>query len=56
MGDRLENRIAIVIGAARGIGEGIAERFIGEGASVLIADIDESVGNATAKRLGKLGP
>jgi 3-oxoacyl-[acyl-carrier protein] reductase len=56
MGDRLKNRIAIVIGAARGIGAGIAERFVEEGASVMIADIEESAGNATAERLGKLGP
>jgi 3-oxoacyl-[acyl-carrier protein] reductase len=56
MGDRLKNRVAIVVGAARGIGEGIAERFVEEGASVLIADVEETVGKATAERLGKLSP
>jgi 3-oxoacyl-[acyl-carrier protein] reductase len=56
MGDRLKDKVAIVIGAARGIGEGIAHRFVEEGASVLIADIEESAGKATAERLGKLGP
>jgi len=56
MGERLRGRAAIVIGAARGIGEGIAERFVEEGASVLIADVEERAGKATAKRLGKLGP
>jgi 3-oxoacyl-[acyl-carrier protein] reductase len=56
MGDRLKNRVAIVVGAARGIGEGIAERFVEEGASVLIADVEEAAGKATAERLGKLGP
>ena len=56
MGDRLKDRVAVVIGAARGIGEGIAARFIEEGASVVIADVEEKAGKATAKRLGKLGP
>ena len=48
---RLENRIALVIGAARGIGAGIAERFVEEGARVVIAD-REAAGSATASRLG----
>ena len=48
---RLKDRIALVIGAARGIGAGIAERFVEEGAKIVIAD-RESFGVATAKRLG----
>jgi 3-oxoacyl-[acyl-carrier protein] reductase len=48
---RLKDRIALVIGAARGIGAGIAERFVEEGARIVIADRDTS-GEATAKRLG----
>src|SRR5512134_1047207 len=56
MGDRLKSRVAVVIGAARGIGEGIAARFVEEGASVLIADVEESAGQATATRLNALGP
>jgi 3-oxoacyl-[acyl-carrier protein] reductase len=48
--------VAIVIGAARGIGAGIAERFLEEGASVLIADTEKALGEATAARLGKTGP
>ena len=56
MGDRLKNRVAVVIGAARGIGEGIAARFVEEGASVVIADVEEAAGTATAERLGKIGP
>src|SRR5262245_20392467 len=55
MGDRLKNRTAIVIGAARGIGAGIAERFLEEGASVLIADTEAETGEATAKRLARIG-
>ncbi|MEA2783121.1 MAG: 3-oxoacyl-[acyl-carrier protein] reductase [Rhodospirillaceae bacterium] len=49
---RLEERTALVIGAARGIGEGIAARLVGEGARVVIADTETVAGEATAKRLG----
>ena len=55
MGDRLNNRVAIVVGAARGIGAGIAERFLEEGASVLIVDMEKDAGEATASRLSRLG-
>jgi 2-keto-3-deoxy-L-fuconate dehydrogenase len=47
---RLEKRAALVTGAASGIGRGIALLFAQEGASVLIADIDE-VGAAETVRL-----
>ena len=49
---RLEAKSALVIGAARGIGEGIAERFVEEGARLVIADVEVDAGKATAKRLG----
>lgn len=52
MGDRLIGRVAVVIGAARGIGAGIAERFIEEGARVIIGDTEREAGIATAKYLG----
>ena len=48
---RLENRTALIIGAARGIGAGIAERFAEEGARIVIAD-RKAAGQATASRLG----
>jgi 3-oxoacyl-[acyl-carrier protein] reductase len=48
----LENRVAIVTGAARGIGQAIAQTFVGEGARVLLADIDEQAAGASARDLG----
>ncbi len=53
MTGRLDARVALVIGAARGIGRGIAERFVEEGARVMIADCEEAQGYETAKALGK---
>jgi NADP-dependent 3-hydroxy acid dehydrogenase YdfG len=49
---RLDGRVALVIGAARGIGFGIASRFAEEGARVMIADRDAGAGTAAADRLG----
>lgn len=51
MSGRLNNRSALIIGAARGIGAAIAERFFEEGAQVVIADTEEAAGRATAERL-----
>jgi 3-oxoacyl-[acyl-carrier protein] reductase len=51
MTGRLEGKTALVIGSARGIGEGIAERFTEEGARVVIADTEVEAGRATAARL-----
>jgi NAD(P)-dependent dehydrogenase (short-subunit alcohol dehydrogenase family) len=48
---RLQNRVAFVSGVAMGIGEAIADLFAKEGAAVVAADIDESLGNATAERI-----
>lgn len=54
MTTRLQGKVALVIGAARGIGEGIAARFVEEGAKVVIADTEVEAGRETAQRLGGL--
>jgi meso-butanediol dehydrogenase/(S,S)-butanediol dehydrogenase/diacetyl reductase len=47
---RFEGKTAVVTGAARGIGESIAERFVSEGADVLLVDVNPDV-EVTAHRL-----
>jgi 3(or 17)beta-hydroxysteroid dehydrogenase len=49
---KLQNKTALVTGAARGIGEAIARCFAREGASVIIADIDSENGPRVAKDIG----
>ena len=49
---RLKNKIAIVTGAGSGFGEGIAKKFVAEGAQVLIADRDEAAAQRVAAALG----
>jgi NAD(P)-dependent dehydrogenase (short-subunit alcohol dehydrogenase family) len=49
---RLLHKTALVTGAARGIGAAIARAFVAEGARVIVTDIAEEVGRATAAALG----
>lgn len=52
---RLAGKTALVTGAASGLGEAIARRFVDEGASVILADIDETNGAAVTASLGQAG-
>ena len=42
MAQRLEGKVALVTAAGQGIGRGIAQAFVGEGARVIATDVDES--------------
>ena len=50
---QLQGRVAVITGAASGMGLATAERFIAEGASVVIADFNADNGTAAAARLGE---
>jgi 2-deoxy-D-gluconate 3-dehydrogenase len=49
---RLDGKAAIVTGGAKGIGRGISQRLVEAGANVIVSDIDEEVGAATATAIG----
>lgn len=50
--NRLQGKTALVTGAARGIGAAIAKAFVDEGAFVILTDINDELGKATAGLMG----
>lgn len=55
MANRLKDKIAVITGAARGIGAKTAELFAAEGAAVTIWDINEERGEQTAQQIQDIG-
>lgn len=53
MAGELGGKVAVVTGGAMGIGRGTAERFLAEGARVVIADVDEDRGKGVETELGR---
>ncbi len=52
---RLQDKVAVVTGAASGFGEGIARRFAAEGAKVVLADLNDPAGEAVAAEISASG-
>ena len=52
MAGRLDGQVAVITGAASGIGRATAQRFVEEGARVVVADVQVEAGRATAEELG----
>jgi len=52
---QLKDKVAVVTGAAQGIGLAIAERFVKEGAKVVLSDIEKGKGKEAADRIESAG-
>jgi 3(or 17)beta-hydroxysteroid dehydrogenase len=52
MGERLRDKVALVTGAAQGIGAGIARAMVAEGAQVIVADVNRAGVEALASEIG----
>jgi NAD(P)-dependent dehydrogenase (short-subunit alcohol dehydrogenase family) len=50
--ERLEGKVAVITGGAKGFGLACAQTFVREGAQVVITDVDEPNGRAAAKEIG----
>ena len=53
---KMQDKVCLITGAARGIGKGIAKRFVENGAKVAIADLNLEAAQATAAELTDIGP
>lgn len=49
---RMQDKVVLITGGAAGIGKATAARFVEEGARVVICDVDQAAGEATAEELG----
>ena len=52
---KLENKIAVVTGAGRGMGRAMSIRFAKEGAKVVVAEVDETSGKETFDEIKRQG-
>jgi NAD(P)-dependent dehydrogenase (short-subunit alcohol dehydrogenase family) len=52
MGNELAGKVAVVTGGATGLGSAMVERFVAEGARVVVGDLDADRGAAVARRCG----
>ena len=50
--NRLAGKVAVITGAGSGIGRASAKMFVAEGARVIVAEIDETLGEASAREAG----